>query len=187
MQQPHSRFVLCPDNGNGLLNIGVVQVNLGAVLVLHILIVLRLFAGIVRLVLVDDRHEAATQRTLFEHIAEEILLPVGDHLHQNGLNLGAERLADGKGAARYFRVQTAVLEDPGHGGVGAAVADLFDVLQHGDLCVHALHGLDGEDDGVLIFLEAVDEVVLVAQALHFLLLGLIHGNFAHGDNSFQFS
>ena len=104
MQQPHSRFVLCPDNGNSLLNIGVVQVNLRAVLVLHILIVLRLFAGIIRLVLVDDRHEAATQRALFEHIAEEILLPVGNHLHQNGLDLGAERLADGKGAARYLRI-----------------------------------------------------------------------------------
>jgi hypothetical protein len=187
LQQPHSRFILCPNNGNGLLNVGVVQVNLGAILALHIPLVLRLLVGIASLVLVNDRHEAAAQCVLFQHIAEKILLPVGNHLHQNGLDLGAERLADGKGAARYLRVQTAVLEDPGHGGVGAAVADLLDILQHGNLCVHALYGLDGKDDGVSVFFKAIDEIVLIAQALHLLLLGFIHGNFAHGGNSFQFS
>ena len=49
-------------------------------------------------------------------------------------------------------------EDWFHTLIFLSLIHIFDILQHGNLRVHALYGLDGKDDGVSVFFKAIDAV-----------------------------
>ena len=203
MQQGRRGRVFRPNNTNRLLDVGVLQGHRRALVGLALITPgqLPIIAGAVILALValqrlralrqtaavivtDGRHILSGQHALLDDVPEKELLPVVDHLDQDGLDLRAQRLPDGERAALHFGRQGAVLEDPRHGGVGAAVAYILHVLQHGHLGFHVLGGPDGERDGVAVFLEAVDQIVLVAEPLHLFDLRFIKGNFAHLQTPF---
>ena len=113
-------------------------------------------------VLVDDRHHAVFEAALFHNVAEEILHPVRQHLHQDGFDLCPQRLRNRKGAAGDLGFQRTVLEDPRHFGFGADVPGFLDVFQHGELGVHALNRGDRERGRIGVLLEAICQVMFFA-------------------------